>query len=192
MRRGAVLHAGAADHRHRTGYDHITSGIGAAMIAGSACHAVLCDAEGASGPAQPRRRQGRRHHYKIAAHASISARVTRAQLRDDALSRARFDFRLETRFHSDSIRNRPAASTTKRCPRTPTRSRISARCAGPKFCSMKITQERPRLCATLNDPTGVGMSVSGVIERDGADVAKFKEMGGKCIWMREVRKQSGV
>ena len=49
---------------------------------------------------------------------------------------------------------------------------------GPKFCSMKITQDVRDYAATLNDPTGVGASMSGTIEDGMATMsAKFKEMG---------------
>jgi phosphomethylpyrimidine synthase len=62
---------------------------------------------------------------------------------------------------------------------------------GPKFCSMKITQDVRDYAATLNDPTGVGMSVSGVIE-DGmaAMSAKFREMGEQVYVEAEKVKES--
>ena len=69
--------------------------------------------------------------YKIAAHAADLAKGhPAAQLRDDALSRARFDFRWVDQFNCRSIPIRRATITTRRCRRKPTRSRISARCAG--------------------------------------------------------------
>ena len=50
---------------------------------------------------------------------------------------------------------------------------------------MKITQDVRDYAAKLNDPASVGMSMSGTIEDGMATMsAKFKEMGGRCIWMR--------
>jgi hypothetical protein len=131
MRRGAVLHAGAADHRHRAGlrphhlghrrrHDRLVR----------LRDALLRDAEGASRPARPRRRQGRRHHLQDrGARLRLAKGHPAAQLRDDALSRARFDFRWRTSSTSASIPTPRALSTTRRCRRKRTRSRISARCA---------------------------------------------------------------
>ncbi len=51
---------------------------------------------------------------------------------------------------------------------------------GPKFCSMKITQDVRDYAATLNDPNSIGMSVSGTIADGMAEMsAKFKQMGGE-------------
>jgi phosphomethylpyrimidine synthase len=62
---------------------------------------------------------------------------------------------------------------------------------GPKFCSMKITQDVRDYAATLNDPAGVGMSVSGVIEDGMATMSqKFKEMGGQVYLDAEKVKES--
>ena len=126
------------------GYDHITSGIGAAMIGwfGTA-HALLRDAEGASGPARPRRRQGRRHHLqdrrpcrrsRQGPSGARSCATTRCRGRASSSAGA-------TSSTCRSTRRRPRNSTTRPCRPTAPRWRISARCADPKFCSMKITQE---------------------------------------------------
>jgi phosphomethylpyrimidine synthase len=62
---------------------------------------------------------------------------------------------------------------------------------GPKFCSMKITQDVRDYAATLNDPDTVGMSVSGVIEDGMAAMSqKFKEMGGQVYLDAEKVKES--
>jgi phosphomethylpyrimidine synthase len=62
---------------------------------------------------------------------------------------------------------------------------------GPKFCSMKITQDVRDYAATLNDPASVGMSVSGVIEDGMAQMSqKFKEMGGQVYLDAEKVKES--
>ena len=69
--------------------------------------------------------------YKIAAHAADLAKGhPDAHLCDDALSRARFDFRWEDQFNLGLDPDTAKPSTTKRCRKKPTRSRISARCAG--------------------------------------------------------------
>ena len=133
MRRSAVLYARAADHRHRAGlrphhlghrrrHDRLVR----------LRDAVLRDAEGASRPAQPRRRQGRRHHLqdRRARLRSRQGPPGRATARRRAVPRA---LRLplggpvQPRPRSG---NRASPITTRRCRRTPTRSRISARCAG--------------------------------------------------------------
>jgi phosphomethylpyrimidine synthase len=62
---------------------------------------------------------------------------------------------------------------------------------GPKFCSMKITQDVRDYAATLNDPASVGMSVSGTIEDGMAAMSqKFKEMGSDLYLDAEKVKES--
>jgi len=62
---------------------------------------------------------------------------------------------------------------------------------GPKFCSMKITQDVRDYAATLNDPNSVGMTMSGTIEDGMAQMSqKFKEMGGQVYLDAEKVKQS--
>ena len=62
---------------------------------------------------------------------------------------------------------------------------------GPKFCSMKITQDVRDYAATLNDPTGVGLNINGTIEDGMAQMsAKFKEMGGQVYVDAESVKES--
>ena len=69
--------------------------------------------------------------YKIAAHAADLAKGhPGAQLRDNALSKARFEFRWEDQFNLGRIRPRPAPITTKRCRRNRVRLPIFAPCAG--------------------------------------------------------------
>ena len=113
------------------GYDHITSGIGAAMIGWFGC-AMLCYVTPKEHLGLPNRDDVKVGviTYKIAAHASdLGKGHPAAQLRDDALS-ARVSISAgKTSSTSASIPKPRAATTTKRCPRTRTRSRISARCA---------------------------------------------------------------
>lgn len=80
--------------------------------------------------------------YKIAAHAADLAKGhPAARLRDDALSRARFDFRWRDQFNLSLDPATAEKFHDRRCPRKPTRPRISARCVVQKFCSMRITQD---------------------------------------------------
>ena len=108
VQRGAVLRAGPARHRHRPGYDHITSAIGATM-AGYAGAAMLCyvtPKEHLGLPDAEDVKQGV-IAYKIAAHAADVARHRKgARDRDDALSRAALRLRLE--------RAVPAVRSTRR------------------------------------------------------------------------------
>jgi len=102
-----------------------------------------------------------------------------AQLRDDALSRARFDFRWEDQFNLGLDPDTARAYHDETLPKEAHKVAHFCSMCGPKFCSMKITQDVRDYAATLNDPhqglgaegdqlpsslKGVGMSVSGVIE----------------------------
>ena len=81
--------------------------------------------------------------YKIAAHAADLAKGhPGAQAWDDALSKARFEFRWEDQFNlALDPEHGPRATTTRPCRPSRPRPRTSARCAGPKFCSMRISQD---------------------------------------------------
>ena len=114
------------------GYDHITSGIGAAMIGWFRLRdALLRHAEGASGSPRPQRRQGGRHHLQ-----DRSPRLRSRQGPPCSPTARRRPVPRPLRLPLDpanstsaSIRRRRRTSTTRRCPRKPTRSPISARCA---------------------------------------------------------------
>ena len=125
------------------GYDHITSGIGAAMIGWFGC-AMLCYVTPKEHLGLPDRDDVKVGviTYRIAAHAGDLAKGhPAAQLRDDALSRARFDFRWEDQF------NLGLDPDTARCYHDETLPKDAHKVAhfcsmcGPKFCSMKITQD---------------------------------------------------
>ena len=90
--------------------------------------------------------------YKIAAHAADLAKGhPAAQLRDDALSRARFDFRWQDQFNlgldPDTAREYHDETLPKEAHKV---AHFCSMC-GPKFCSMKITQDVRDYAATLND-----------------------------------------
>jgi phosphomethylpyrimidine synthase len=125
------------------GYDHITSGIGAAMI-GWFGTAMLCYVTPKEHLGLPDRDDVKTGviTYRIAAHAADLAKGhPAAQLRDDAVSRARFDFRWEDQFNlsldPDTARKYHDATLPKDSHKV---AHFCSMC-GPKFCSMKITQD---------------------------------------------------
>ncbi len=153
------------------GYDHITSGIGAAMIGWFGC-AMLCYVTPKEHLGLPDRNDVKTGviTYKIAAHAADLAKGhPAAQLRDDALSRARFEFRWTDQFNlgldPETAKNFHDETLPKEAHKV---AHFCSMC-GPKFCSMKITQDVRDYAATLNDPNSVGMSMSGTAEDGMAD-----------------------
>ncbi len=125
------------------GYDHITSGIGAAMIGWFGC-AMLCYVTPKEHLGLPDRHDVRQGiiTYKIAAHAADLAKGhPGAQYRDDALSKARFEFRWEDQFNlaldPETARGYHDATLPKDAHKL---AHFCSMC-GPKFCSMQITQE---------------------------------------------------
>ncbi len=163
------------------GYDHITSGIGAAMIGWFGC-AMLCYVTPKEHLGLPNRDDVKTGviTYKIAAHASdLGKGHPAAQLRDDALSRARFDFRWEDQFNLGLDPETARLFHDETLPKEAHKVAHFCSMCGPKFCSMKITQDVRDYAATLNDPhqglgaegdqlpsslNAVGMSMSGTIE----------------------------
>ncbi|MET4675185.1 MULTISPECIES: phosphomethylpyrimidine synthase ThiC [unclassified Luteibacter] len=128
------------------GYDHITSGIGAAMI-GWFGTAMLCYVTPKEHLGLPDRDDVKVGviTYRIAAHAADLAKGhPAAKLRDDALSRARFDFRWEDQFNlaldPDTARAHHDATLPKDAHKV---AHFCSMC-GPKFCSMKISQDLRR------------------------------------------------
>jgi phosphomethylpyrimidine synthase len=103
--------------------------------------------------------------YKIAAHASdLGKGHPAAQLRDDALSRARFDFRWEDQFNLGLDPETARSFHDETLPKEAHKVAHFCSMCGPKFCSMKITQDVRDYAATLNDPSGVGLNINGIIE----------------------------
>jgi phosphomethylpyrimidine synthase len=136
--------------------------------------------------------------YKIAAHASdLGKGHPAAQLRDDALSRARFDFRWEDQFNLGLDPETARSYHDETLPKDAHKVAHFCSMCGPKFCSMKITQDVRDYAATLNDPDkravagAVGLSMSGVIEDGMATMSqKFKDMGGQVYLDAEKVKES--
>ena len=125
------------------GYDHVTSGIGAAMIGwyGTAMLCYVTPKEHLGLPDREDVKQGV-IAYKIAAHAADLAKGhPRAQERDDALSKARFEFRWEDQFNLalDPVTARAYHDAT--LPADGAKVAHFCSMCGPKFCSMEITQQ---------------------------------------------------
>jgi phosphomethylpyrimidine synthase len=125
------------------GYDHITSGIGAAMIGWFGC-AMLCYVTPKEHLGLPDRNDVKEGviTYKIAAHAADLAKGhPGAQARDNALSKARFEFRWEDQFNLSLDPERAKAYHDETLPAEGAKVAHFCSMCGPKFCSMKITEE---------------------------------------------------
>jgi phosphomethylpyrimidine synthase len=125
------------------GYDHITSGIGAAMI-GWFGTAMLCYVTPKEHLGLPNRDDVKTGviTYKIAAHAADLAKGhPAAQVRDNALSRARFEFRWEDQFNLSLDPDTARAYHDATLPKDAHKVAHFCSMCGPKFCSMKITQD---------------------------------------------------
>jgi phosphomethylpyrimidine synthase len=153
------------------GYDHITSGIGAAMIGWYGC-AMLCYVTPKEHLGLPNRDDVKTGviTYKIAAHAADLAKGhPAAQLRDDALSRARFDFRWEDQFNLGLDPDTARTYHDETLPKEAHKVAHFCSMCGPKFCSMKITQDVRDYAAKLNE------QAAGMAEMS----EKFRDMGGQ-------------
>ncbi len=125
------------------GYDHITSGIGAAMIGWFGC-AMLCYVTPKEHLGLPNKDDVKTGiiTYKIAAHAADLAKGhPGAQIRDNALSKARFEFRWEDQFNLGLDPDTARAFHDETLPKESAKVAHFCSMCGPKFCSMKITQE---------------------------------------------------
>jgi phosphomethylpyrimidine synthase len=164
------------------GYDHITSGIGAAMIGWFGC-AMLCYVTPKEHLGLPNRDDVKTGviTYKIAAHAADLAKGhPAAQLRDDALSRARFDFRWEDQFNLGLDPDTAREYHDETLPKDAHKVAHFCSMCGPKFCSMKITQDVRDYAATLNDKE-VGMAQMS---------EKFKALGEQVYVSEDAVKKS--
>ena len=133
------------------GYDHITSGIGAAMI-GWFGTAMLCYVTPKEHLGLPDRADVKTGviTYRIAAHAADLAKGhPAARLRDDALSRARFDFRWEDQFNLSLDPDTARAYHDATLPKEAHKVAHFCSMCGPKFCSMQITQDLRREAEAL-------------------------------------------
>ena len=125
------------------GYDHITSGIGAAMIGWYGC-AMLCYVTPKEHLGLPNKDDVKVGiiTYKIAAHAADLAKGhPGAQMRDNALSKARFEFRWDDQFNLGLDPDTARSYHDETLPKDSAKVAHFCSMCGPKFCSMKITQE---------------------------------------------------
>ncbi|PCH74373.1 MAG: phosphomethylpyrimidine synthase ThiC [Flavobacteriaceae bacterium] len=158
------------------GYDHITSGIGAAMIGWFGC-AMLCYVTPKEHLGLPNKNDVRTGvvTYKLAAHAADLAKGhPGAQHRDDALSKARFEFRWEDQFN---LALDPELAREYHDETLPAEgAKIAHFCSmcGPKFCSMKISQE-VRDFAAVNEVVGDAVFAKGMKEKS----QEFKDKGSE-------------
>ena len=157
------------------GYDHITSAIGAAQI-GWYGTAMLCYVTPKEHLGLPNRDDVKAGviAYKIAAHAADLAKGhPRAQAWDDAISKARFEFRWEDQFNLslDPVTARAYHDAT--LPAEGAKAAHFCSMCGPKFCSMELTQQVRTMAA---DEAAVGME---------AKAREFRERGGAIYLPRE-------
>jgi phosphomethylpyrimidine synthase len=176
------------------GYDHITSAIGAAMI-GWFGTAMLCYVTPKEHLGLPNRDDVKEGviAYKIAAHAADLAKGhPAAQLRDDALSRARFEFRWEDQFNLGLDPDTAREFHDETLPKEAHKVAHFCSMCGPKFCSMKITQDVRDYAATLNDPDKRAVAGEAAVAEAGMQQMseKFKAMGGEVYVDAERVKES--
>jgi phosphomethylpyrimidine synthase len=134
------------------GYDHITSAIGAAMIGmyGTAMLCYVTPKEHLGLPDRDDVKQGM-IAYKIAAHAADLAKGhAGAQKRDDALSKARFEFRWEDQFNLSLDPVTARAYHDETLPAEPAKTAHFCSMCGPKFCSMRISHDLRRDAVALD------------------------------------------
>ena len=161
------------------GYDHITSGIGAAMI-GWFGTAMLCYVTPKEHLGLPDRDDVKVGvvTYKLAAHAADLAKGhPAAKLRDDALSRARFEFRWRDQFNLSLDPDTAERYHDQTLPAEGAKSAHFCSMCGPKFCSMKITQEVRAFAAKQNAPIETFAAAEDA-EKGMAEMAEKYRAGG--------------
>ncbi|HCS4119079.1 TPA: phosphomethylpyrimidine synthase ThiC [Salmonella enterica] len=158
------------------GYDHFTSGIGAAMIGWFGC-AMLCYVTPKEHLGLPNKEDVKQGliTYKIAAHAAdLSKGHPGAQIRDNAMSKARFEFRWEDQFNLALDPFTARAWHDETLPQESGKVAHFCSMCGPKFCSMKISQEVRDYAAAQTIEVGM------------ADMSEnFRAKGGEIYLKRE-------
>jgi len=158
------------------GYDHITSGIGAAQIGWYGC-AMLCYVTPKEHLGLPNKADVREGiiTYKIAAHAADLAKgLPGAQLQDNALSKARFEFRWEDQFNLGLDPDKARSYHDETLPKQSAKVAHFCSMCGPHFCSMKISQDVRDFAAKQ----GVGVEIA--MEKGMQEKAKeFTESGAE-------------
>jgi len=176
------------------GYDHITSGIGAAII-GWFGTAMLCYVTPKEHLGLPDRNDVKIGviTYKLAAHAADLAKGhPAAQVRDDALSRARFEFRWEDQFNLSLDPETARDFHDQTLPKEAHKVAHFCSMCGPKFCSMKITQDVRDYADSLSDNEKKDLER---LSREGmAEMSeKYREMGSELYLEAEaVKKANGA
>jgi len=156
------------------GYDHITSGIGAAMIGWFGC-AMLCYVTPKEHLGLPNKDDVKTGiiTYKIAAHAADLAKGhPAAQRRDNALSKARFEFRWEDQFNLGLDPDTARAFHDETLPKESAKVAHFCSMCGPKFCSMKISQEVRNLDETQK--AAISEAQQGMEKK----AQEFRQQGG--------------
>lgn len=188
------------------GYDHFTSGIGAALIGWYGC-AMLCYVTPKEHLGLPNKEDVKQGliTYKIAAHAADLAKGhPGAQIRDNAMSKARFEFRWEDQFNLALDPDTARAYHDETLPQESGKVAHFCSMCGPKFCSMKITQDVRAYTAELNaakleavEIKLVGMDgqqeqVVAQVESGMARMAEtFKETGGEIYYQAALKQAAG-
>lgn len=163
------------------GYDHITSGIGAAMI-GWYGTAMLCYVTPKEHLGLPDRDDVKVGvvTYKLAAHAADLAKGHPAsKMRDDALSRARFEFRWRDQFNLSLDPDTAEQYHDQTLPAEGAKSAHFCSMCGPKFCSMKITQEVRDFAAKQNAPADTFLAAEDAEQGMAKMSEVFKEKGSE-------------
>ena len=182
------------------GYDHFTSGIGAALIGWYGC-AMLCYVTPKEHLGLPNKEDVKQGliTYKIAAHAADLAKGhPGAQIRDNAMSKARFEFRWEDQFNLALDPETARAYHDETLPQESGKVAHFCSMCGPKFCSMKITQDVRDYAAKLEAVEIKLVGMDGQQERVVAEVESgmarmaetFKETGGEIYHQAATLKQA--
>ena len=160
------------------GYDHITSAIGAAMI-GWYGTAMLCYVTPKEHLGLPDRKDVKDGviAYKIAAHAADLAKGhPGARMWDDAMSRARFEFRWEDQFNLGLDPETARAFHDETLPKEAHKTAHFCSMCGPKFCSMKITQEVREYADKMTDNEKADLEAEIGMQQMSQ---KFRELGSE-------------
>ncbi|WP_323971730.1 phosphomethylpyrimidine synthase ThiC [Aeromonas hydrophila] len=178
------------------GYDHFTSGIGAAMIGWYGC-AMLCYVTPKEHLGLPNKEDVKQGliTYKIAAHAADLAKGhPGAQIRDNAMSKARFEFRWEDQFNLALDPDTARAYHDETLPQESGKVAHFCSMCGPKFCSMKITQDVRDYAAKLEAVEIKLVGMDGRQEQVESGMARmaetFKETGGEIYHQAAALKQA--
>ena len=175
------------------GYDHITSGIGAAMI-GWYGTAMLCYVTPKEHLGLPDRDDVKVGvvTYKLAAHAADLAKGhPAAKMRDDALSRARFEFRWRDQFNLSLDPDTAESYHDQTLPAEGAKTAHFCSMCGPKFCSMKITQEVRDFAAKQNQPADAFIAASGPTGAETAEASRAAALKGMAEMSERFRATGG-